>query len=33
VALLELFIANREVIERVIYGSWWGSLAYRSSTC
>jgi cyclopropane-fatty-acyl-phospholipid synthase len=29
VALLELFIANREAIERVIYGSWWGSLAYR----
>jgi cyclopropane-fatty-acyl-phospholipid synthase len=29
VALLELFIANREVIEGVIYGSWWGSLAYR----
>jgi cyclopropane-fatty-acyl-phospholipid synthase len=29
VALLELFIANRESIERVIYGTWWGSLAYR----
>jgi cyclopropane-fatty-acyl-phospholipid synthase len=29
VALLELLIANRSVIERVIYGSWWGSLAYR----
>jgi cyclopropane-fatty-acyl-phospholipid synthase len=29
VALLELFIANREAIERVIYGSWWGSLAFR----
>ena len=29
VALLELFIANRDAIERVIYGSWWGSLAYR----
>jgi cyclopropane-fatty-acyl-phospholipid synthase len=29
VALLELFVANREAIERVIYGSWWGSLAYR----
>ena len=29
VALLELLLANRSVIERVIYGSWWGSLAYR----
>lgn len=29
VALLELFIANREAIEAVIYGTWWGSLAYR----
>jgi cyclopropane-fatty-acyl-phospholipid synthase len=29
VALLELFVANRDAIERVIYGSWWGSLAYR----
>ena len=29
VALLELFIANRDAIEAVIYGSWWGSLAYR----
>jgi cyclopropane-fatty-acyl-phospholipid synthase len=33
VALLELFIANRDAIEAVIYGSWWGSLLYRSSTC
>ena len=29
VALLELFIANRDAIEAVIYGSWWGSLVYR----
>lgn len=28
-ALLKLFIANRDAIEGVIYGSWWGSLAYR----
>jgi cyclopropane-fatty-acyl-phospholipid synthase len=27
--LLRLFIANREAIESVIYGSFWGSLAYR----
>ena len=29
VALLKLFIANRDEVERVIYGSWWGCLAYR----
>ncbi len=29
VALLRLFLANRERIEGVIYGSWWGSLLYR----
>jgi cyclopropane-fatty-acyl-phospholipid synthase len=29
VALLKLFIANRDAMESVIYGSWWGSLAYR----
>ena len=29
VALLRLFIANRDDIEAVIYGTWWGSLAYR----
>ena len=29
VALLKVFIANRDAIEGVIYGSWWGSLAYR----
>ncbi|MGE5451816.1 MAG: class I SAM-dependent methyltransferase [Acidobacteriota bacterium] len=28
-ALLSLFIANRDHIEQVIYGSWWGSLLYR----
>ncbi|MDQ2780401.1 MAG: cyclopropane-fatty-acyl-phospholipid synthase family protein, partial [Pseudomonadota bacterium] len=28
-ALLKLFIANREAMEAVIYGTWWGSLAYR----
>jgi len=29
VALLELFIHNRDSIEALIYGTWWGSLAYR----
>ena len=29
VALLALFIANREAVDKVIFGSWWGSLAYR----
>ena len=28
-ALLELLIANRDELERVVYGSWWGSLLYR----
>lgn len=28
-ALLRLFIANREVIERAVYGSWWGSALQR----
>jgi cyclopropane-fatty-acyl-phospholipid synthase len=28
-ALLKLFIANREAMEAVIYGSWWGRLLYR----
>jgi len=27
--LLELFIVNREALESVIYGRWWGALAYR----
>jgi cyclopropane-fatty-acyl-phospholipid synthase len=29
-SLLTLFIANRDEIERVVYGSWWGSLLYRA---
>ena len=29
VALLTLFIANRTAINKMIFGSWWGSLAYR----
>jgi len=29
-ALLELLIANRDEVESVIYGSWWGSLLYRA---
>lgn len=28
-ALLRLMIANREQVESVIYGSWWGALLYR----
>ena len=28
-ALLRLFIANRNAMESVIYGTWWGSLMYR----
>jgi cyclopropane-fatty-acyl-phospholipid synthase len=27
--LLTLFIANREEVESVVYGTWWGSLMYR----
>ena len=27
--LLRLLLANREVIEKAIYGSWWGSLLHR----
>ena len=30
VALLTLFIANRDEIESVVYGTWWGSLLYRA---
>ena len=26
-ALLTLLIANRDALERIVYGSWWGSLA------
>ena len=29
-ALLTLFIANRDEIESVVYGTWWGSLAHRA---
>jgi cyclopropane-fatty-acyl-phospholipid synthase len=29
VALLKLFIVNRDALESMIYGSWWGSMAYR----
>jgi cyclopropane-fatty-acyl-phospholipid synthase len=28
-ALLRLLLANRDVLERVVYGSWWGSLLHR----
>ncbi len=28
-ALMELFIRNREALEAVVYGRWWGALAYR----
>lgn len=27
--LIELFVRNRNAIESVIYGTWWGSLLYR----
>lgn len=27
--LIELFIRNRQVIESVIYGTWWGNFLYR----
>lgn len=30
VALLKLFIVNRDAVESVVYGSWWGSLLYRA---
>lgn len=30
VALLELFLANRDALESAIFGSWWGSLLYRA---
>ena len=29
-SLLKLFIANRDEIESVVYGTWWGSLLYRA---
>ncbi|MGZ5156330.1 MAG: class I SAM-dependent methyltransferase [Caldimonas sp.] len=28
--LLEVFTANRDAVEEVIYGSWWGALLYRA---
>ena len=28
--LLKVFTANRDAVEQVIYGSWWGSLLYRA---
>ena len=28
-ALLELFVRNREALESVVYGHWWGALLYR----
>jgi cyclopropane-fatty-acyl-phospholipid synthase len=28
-ALLTLFVTNRDAIEAVVYGRWWGSLLYR----
>ena len=28
-ALLKIFIANRDAIESVVYGTWWGSLLHR----
>ena len=27
--LMHVMLANRDVVERAIYGSWWGSLLYR----
>lgn len=29
-ALLTLFIANRDEVESMIYGTWWGALLYRA---
>ncbi|MES2890042.1 MAG: cyclopropane-fatty-acyl-phospholipid synthase family protein [Pseudomonadota bacterium] len=28
-SLLKLFIANRDAMEQLVYGTWWGSLLYR----
>ena len=28
--LLTLFIANRDEVETIVYGTWWGSLLYRA---
>ncbi len=30
VALLQLFLANRDALDQVIFGSWWGRLLYRA---
>ena len=30
VALLTLFVANRDAIEKMVYGTWWGSLLHRA---
>ena len=29
-ALMKLFVANRDVVERMVYGQWWGRLLYRA---
>ena len=29
-ALMKLFVANRDAVEHVIYGHWWGRLLYRA---
>jgi cyclopropane-fatty-acyl-phospholipid synthase len=29
-ALMHVFVANRDAIESVVYGSWWGALLYRA---
>ncbi|MEY4562734.1 MAG: hypothetical protein RLZZ618_2011 [Pseudomonadota bacterium] len=29
-ALMRLFLLNREAIESMVYGTWWGSLLYRA---
>ena len=29
-ALLSLLLVNREHLEKIVYGSWWGSLLYRA---
>ncbi len=29
-ALMKLFVANRDAVEHVIYGQWWGRLLYRA---
>jgi cyclopropane-fatty-acyl-phospholipid synthase len=29
-ALMKLFVANRDAVESAVYGSWWGSLLYRT---